>query len=426
MFKLRFVTTIILCFLFALAHPVYSDSHQVQIENFLKWIMNNSDPKTGLPYSHMGDERYEKWCITYDAAVIALAYMACQKIEQARAILDFYRTNKDIWRLGGLIGGVYAPTGSGVSWLVWCGENIWMGIASFRLYERTHQKEYLDFAERIAWFIISLQNNEKDDVNYGGIPLGPAGNSNIAADQHLNYEKNQPGFQEVFASEHNIDAYALLNMLYFETEEEQFKEARDKVFRWITEVAYNPAENRLNRGCREKIDTAIASDVHSWAVSALGVNVLDSIEPGLAEKLLEFVENNCVSRVDYTRMDGQKVVVQGVDFTDKEAAKRLKRQPMVSPEWTFQFVNACNMLGDHLLSIGEQGRSEKYHTRRSELIEEMLRLAVPNDSGLAYPYATLADSPTGHGNMTPGKDNLSAIGAAWAVLSLSEADPLAF
>lgn len=401
-------------------------SYQAQVEKFQKWLLNNTDPRTGLPYSHVGDQRFEGWCITYDAAIVTLAYVASGKINEAKRIIDFYRTHENIWRLGGIIEAVYArnPIGAGEDWSVRMGSNLWMGIASFHLYQKTGQKEYLEFSKKLADFAMSLQNNDEEDFNFGGIRLGPRGGPNVAGDQHLGYDKDQPSFHEIFATEHNIDAYALFNMLYLETKEDKFKKARDKVLNWLKRVAYNKKEHRFNRGYCRGIDEVVATDVHSWAISALGVEVLDDFERGLAEKMMEFIEENCQVIVSYVKPDGKKITVIGADFVDHKAIKALGRDPMVSPEWTFQLVNAYKRLSDDLSRRRKGVKASLYNQRRLELIEGILSLAIEDGDGLAYPYATLPNAPIGHEYNTPKEGNLSAIGAAYAILALLEFDPL--
>jgi hypothetical protein len=425
-FRLGLVTTILLC-LSLYAQTIQGGEYQQQIDRLLRWILKNSDSKTGLPYSHVGDKRFKDWCITYDAAVTSLAYIATGNIERAKRIIDFHRRNQGIWRLGGIIGAVDAshPTGQGLSWIVWTGENLWMSIASFHLYKATEEKRYLDFSKRLADFVISLQNNNKRSLNYGGIPLGPKGNPNFVGDQHLNYDINQPSFHEVFATEHNIDAYALFDMLYQETGEERYREAKEKVLAWLRRVAYNRKEHRFNRGCRkEVVDIAVATDVHSWGVSALGVDILDRFEIGSAQMLIEFIEKNCLVEVTYIKPTGEEVIAKGVDFVDHKTARELGRKPMVSPEWTFQLINAYKRLVNDFAKRGQKEKVALYNQKRLTLIESMLNLAVEDKGGLAYPYATEPEAPMGHGYNTPSKGNLSIIGGAYAILSLLEYDPL--
>ena len=408
--------------------PIYGEvSYPQYRKKFLTWLEKNSDKITGLPYSHVGDKRFEKWCITYDAAVASLAYIASGETEKSEKIIDFYIKNESVWRLGGIIGAVYAPdpNGAGESWAVWVGEDAWIAIASFHLYKATSKKEYLEFAEKIADFIVTLQNKNKKDLNYGGIPLGPESDGMVAGDQHINYDAEEPSFSEVFATEHNIDSYALFNMLYRETKYEKYKEAKDKILGWLKRVAYNQKEGRLNRGGRKQIDSAVATDVHSWAISALGVETLDAIKPGLAEKIIDFVEKNCVVEVSYVKPNGEKVKVEGVDYSDHNTARALHRGAMVSPEWTFQLINAYKRLSDDFTKRGERAKANRYDQKRVKLIKSMLNLAIEDNDGLAYPYATLADAPIGHGLNTPCKGNLSVIGASYAILGLSGYDPLA-
>lgn len=393
--------------------------------DFMNWIIAHTDPLTGLPYSHVGDERFDKWTITYDAAVSALAFIASGEIERAKTIIDFYRSNENLWRLGGLVGAVYAPNPKGhpVNWLVWSGENLWMGIASFHLYKQTGEKKYLQFSRKLADFTIGLQNKDEKSLNYNGISLGPKGDSSVAADQHINYDIDEPSFDQVYASEHNIDAYALFNLLFRETNKKKYRKARKGTLDWLKNVAYNQQEHRFNRGARDEVDDAIATDVHSWAISALGPEVLDEFEEGFAQRILDFVQKNCVAVIEYDKPNGEKIIIQGADYTDIETASELGRDPIISPEWTFQLINAYTRMIEHL----NNKEVRDYYTQiRSQLLLDMLKLSHRYRKGLAYPYATTAGVPTGHGNITPEEGNLSVIGAAYAILSLYQFDPLVY
>src|SRR3989344_8983155 len=189
----RFIIGLIFLSLTPLTRGENAD-YSSQIPKLRNWLLKNRDEATGLPYSHVGDKRFEKWCITYDAAVATMAYIASGETEKSEKIIDFYIKNESVWRLGGIIGAVYAPdpNGAGESWAVWVGEDAWIAIASFHLYKATSKKEYLEFAEKIADFIVTLQNKNKKDLNYGGIPLGPESDGMVAGDQHINYDAEEP------------------------------------------------------------------------------------------------------------------------------------------------------------------------------------------------------------------------------------------
>ena len=364
--------------------------------------------------------------------MVALAYTASGNIDKAKKIIDLYMSKENVWRLGGLIGGVFAyEPNAGVSWLVWSGENLWMGIASFHLYKATGEKKYLSFAIKLADFNLSLQNKDKTDINYGGIPLGPKGDPIYPKDQAIVtsdiFEKMPDySFTEIFATEHNIDAYALFNLLYQETKNEKYNSANKNILIWIKKAGFNKTQQRFNRGCRKEPDENVATDVQTWGISALGVEVLDTIEAGLAINIIEFVENNCVSIVSFIKPDGKEVFVKGADFIDKKTAKKLNREVLVSPEWTFQLINAYQRLSSDFERLGKNERSNRYSKKRLELLKSMMELAIDDNGTFCYPYATLPDVPKGHGFNTPKKGNLSVIGAAQAILSILNYDPLVY
>lgn len=406
----------------------HAENYQPQIEKLQNWLLANRDQATGLPHSHVGDARFANWAITYDSAVTAMAYTATGRLDDARRILDFYIQTPKVWRLGGIIEAVN-PTGRatiGEDWSVRTGANLWMGMAGFHLYRSTGEAKYLDLARKIADFAITLQNDDAKDPNFGGVRLGPKGAKNYPADQRLGSNENQPTFFEVYATEHNIDAYALFNMLYAATHDEKYKTATDKALRWLKDVGYNNKLRRFNRGARDggSIDAAVATDVHAWGISALGVKVLDTFEPGLAEKMIGFVESDCLPEVSFTKPDRQTVKIRGADFVDQKTALGLGRWPMVSPEWTFEVINAYRRLEADLGLSGDVEKITEYRRKREYLVNDMLKLAIASGDTLAYPYATRSDASVGHEYNTPRKGNLSTIGVAYGILALSGFEPL--
>jgi len=423
--KILIIVLVSLGFVPSVGRAEMAKIYEPQITKLQNWLLKNSDLATGLPHSHVGDERFENWAITYDSAVVVLAYVATGRIKEAKKILNFYIDTPNAWRLGGIIEAVN-PTNSalGEDWSVRTGSNLWMGIASFHLYKTTGETKYLDLAKKLAYFAISLQNTTKNDPNFGGIRLGPLGGPNVASDQHIGHDKDQPSFYEVFATEHSIDAYALFNMLYQEANDTKYKKARNMVLTWLKRVGYNQEEHRFNRGYVHGLDHAIATDTNSWGISALGADVLDTFEPGSAERMIEFIEKNCLSEVFYTKPDGKRIQVKGADFIDHKTAANLGREPIVSPEWTFQLINAYRKL---ILDFTKRKNSEKvseYQKKQYELIDNMLNLSIEQNDVLTYPYATRSEAVIGHEYNTPKENNYSSIGVAYAILALSNFDPL--
>jgi hypothetical protein len=193
---------------------------------------------------------------------------------------------------------------------------------------------------------------------------------------------------------------------------------------WLKKVAWNPGQHRLNRGFHQKPDFAVASDIHAWGISALGVARLDAIEPGAAEQMVRFVEENCQSTVAYRSPAGRTVTVDGFDFVDHAALAHLKRPPLVSPEWTFQMANAYRRLSDDFGGMGEKRKASLYAQKRNHLLTQITAMASTQDNASGLPYATLGGVPVGHEHNTPAQGSFSVIGVAYGILALTGYDPL--
>lgn len=418
--KTFFLLTLLL--ILCMNSTVKAEEYPIYINGFLNWLKTNSDQKTGLPYSHVGDKRFAHWTITYDASVVTLAYIAADNITDAKRIIDFYLNNPAVWRLGGIIEAINTNNLSlGEDWSVRSGANIWIGIASFHLYKKTHEKQYLALSEKIADFSIGLQNQDKNAANFGGIRLGPLGNSNIDKYQYINHNLNNRSLYDIYATETNIDAYTLFKMLFIETQQKKYQIAFAAILYWLKINGYNYKAHRFNRGFNDEI---IATDVQSWGLSALGTELLDRFEIGAAQQMIAVVEECCVSKVITQKDNGEVVEIEGVDFIDKKLANELKRQPLVSPEWTFQLINAYQRLSDDCKIKNQFEQSLQYEKRKQVLINNMLALTITVNNQLAYPYATNADAVIGHEHSTPKQGNLSSIGPAYAILALTGYDPL--
>lgn len=392
-------------------------------QGFLIWLQANRDQVSGLPYSHVGDQRFRCWTITYDSAVASLAYMALGRMGQARRIIDYYMNAVGVWRLGGVIEAFVAATPiQGYDWSVRTGANTWLGIASIHLYLRTGDKQYLQFAQRIAELPLALQNQNQDNPNFGAVALGPKGSPNFAGDQCIGYDSRQPAFTEIYATEVSIDAYALFGLLYQATGNDKYAQAAGRCLHWLKEQGVNYKEQRLNRGYGDSI---VATDVQSWGVSALGLELLDNFSKGLAEKMVQFVEDNCFVSIEYWPTDKKnKVLLKGVDFIGKQRARKLGREPIVSFEWSFQLVNAYLRLENDFRRLREDGKVMLYREKRVELLQSLLAAASEQKPGLAYPYASTPEAVIGHEYSTPKEGNFSTIGVAYAILALKGFDPL--
>jgi hypothetical protein len=396
-----------------------------QIRLLENWLLSHRGAESGLPVSHVGDLQLKDWCFTYDAAVVAVALLAVNRSGEAARIVDFYIHAKQAHRLGGIIEAVSVmPPYDGREWSVRAGANLWLGIASYHLYRSAHQKRHLAFAARIADFAIGLQDRRRTRRTYGGIAVGPPGDPANADDQHFDFDARMPGFEQVFSTEATIDAFALFNMLASEPGMARFREARDLCLAWLEKVAWNPVDKRFNRGFHQEPDYSVATDIQAWAVSAMGVSQLDLIESGAAANMIHFVEENCQNTVPYRLPDGRRTTVRGFDFTDRGALAHYKRPPLVSPEWTFQMINAYQRLADDYSAMGASRKAELYSRKREDLLTQLLAVAVIQGDAAGFPYSTLGGAAVGHEHYTPAKGALSMIGTAYGILAIKGSDPL--
>jgi hypothetical protein len=406
----------------ARTRPVPRSRQVMLLEN---WLLSHRGAESGLPISHVGDPRFKDWCFTYDAAVAALAFIAVDRPTDAKRIVDFYIQTPFTHRLGGVIEAVtVVPPYTGMDWSVRSGANIWLGLAAYHVFKTTHEKQYLKFAARIADFALGLQDADGTSLTCGGIRMGPPGDPANDKDQHFDYDAHMPGYEKVFSTEATIDAFALFNMLGREPGMERFSIGRDRCLDWLKKVAWNPVDQRFNRGFHRSPDYAVATDVHAWAISALGVARLDKIEPGAAVHMVRFVEENCESTVPYRLPNGRMVKVKGFDFVDHGALAFYKRPPLVSPEWTFQMANAYKRLADDFEAMGKIRKAHRYARERKGLLTQLLAMASIQGNSAGFPYSTMGNAVVGHEFDTPVKGSLSMIGTTYGILALTGFDPL--
>ncbi len=418
------VLMMFLLFLFlGVSLQVQAAAYRATEQGLQRWLEANRDQGSGMPYSHVGDERFRHWTFTYDAAVVSLAWLAVGEVAQAQKIIDFYRMTPGVWRLGGIIEAVTVSDEGmvGRDWSVRSGANLWLGLAAGHLYRQTGQRPALELAQKIADFAINLQEQRQESPNFGGVSMGPVGDPANPKDQHFDYDLAQPVYAQTYATEINLDAYALFGLLVAETGNVRYTYAQSLVLQWLKRNGFNTAEQRFNRGYNDQV---AATDVQSWGVSALGIEVLDSFGRDAARKVLRFVEVNNLVRVTVAGPNNTKIQVEGVDFINHDYVAALKREPLISPEWTFQLINAWQRM---ILDSGAQKDEEAVHTftkKREHMLKQMVDLAIPVGDALAYPYATSAGALLGHENRTPDAGNLSAIGVAYGLLALRGFDPL--
>ncbi len=343
---------------------------QANIQKMRDWISVHRNRRTGLVLSYEGDKTYEDWSFTYDQALAVHAFLLFNDIEKASGILDFYKDRAK--RQNGLFYNAYdSQTGKPIEYTVHSGPNLWIAMAVSKYTKYTNNNKYLKLAENIADIMISMQNESED----GGIKGGPK--------------------VTWVSTEHNMDAYALFNMLYELTKDEKYRRAKETAFSWLKLSAYNKPQGRFNRG---RGDATIATDTFSWAIASAGPQLLkeNGMDP---DGIMEFAEKECRVKAQFYRPDGTSTEVIGFDFAK---AAHLGRGGIVSCEWTAQMVVAFKIMANYHRARGDIEKSSIYSEKAKYYLNQLSKMVVssPSPSGQGegcLPYASIDNVDTGHG-----------------------------
>jgi Glycosyl hydrolase family 76/PilZ domain len=379
------------------------DAQQVVLEkaNFDKmyqWLKIHQNKRTGLVSSFEGDKEIANWSFTYDLALLVQAYTRFSDFDRAKKILDFFAAGAKREN-GWFFNAYYVDDGAPAEFVMHSGPNIWLGLAIMQYMQATQDKSYLGLAQEIAALIIRLQNEDAA----GGIRGGPA----------VNW----------YATEHNLDAYAFLNMLARVTQNPVYTQAAQKVLNWMVSNTYDRQDLPVKRG---KGDSTIATDTYAWSIAAIGPEKLQSLgmDP---DKILEFVEENCSVEVDFIRANGQSVKIKGFDFAPQ---RNIARGGVVSSEWTGQMIVSYKIMEDFYLKKGDKNKAAEYGGKAQMYLSQLGNMIIssPSASGQGegcLPYATQDQVDTGHGWTTPkGSHTGSVSGTIYTLFAYYGFNPL--
>ncbi|OQB09344.1 MAG: PilZ domain protein [Candidatus Omnitrophica bacterium ADurb.Bin205] len=373
---------------------------KANVDKMYRWVKVHQNPRTGLVISFEGDSDIKGWSFIYDQSLAAQAYMYYSDLGSAQKILDFflYQAKKEE---GLFFNAYYALDGEVSEYILHSGPNIWIGIAVAQYIHRTSDFKYLTLAEGIANAIIRLQKQDKE----GGIRGGP--------------------LVTWYSTEHNLDAYAFLNMLYEITGNKKYADSRDLVLSWLIKHAYDKVDVPIKRG---RGDSTIATDTYAWSIAAIGPDKLRALgmDP---DGIMNFAVANCAVEVEYLRPEGNRVKVKGFDFAPQ---KHVARGGVVSSEWTAQMVISFRIMEGFYSKRGNLKRAGEYGAKARDYLSSLGNMIIssPSPSGQGescLPYATLEFVDTGHGWFTPkGKSTGSLAGTTYTILAYYNYNPLAF
>lgn len=367
-------------------------------QKMYSWLKAHQNPRTGLIVSYEGDPAIKDWAFTYDQALVSQAFVIFGDSERAKKIFEFYKKQAEKLN-GGFLNAYYASNGSAAEYTVHCGPNIWLALSIIQHANKTGDTSYLNLAEQIADWVISIQG---EDSQFG-IKGGPK----------ITW----------YSTEHNLDAYALFTLLHEKTKKDKYRLASERSLKWLNVTGYNRIEQRMNRG---KGDSTIATDTFSWAIAAIGPEKLQSLgmDP---DQIIKFAEDNCRVNVKYSRPSGEIIKVTGFDFAK---SKHVGRGGVISTEWTAQMIITMRIMGDYHMAIGDLDTAREYHDKAAFYLNELdkLLMSSPSRTGQGagcLPYSTQDDADTGHGWRTPkGTQTGSVAGTTYSLFAKTNYNPL--
>jgi len=372
---------------------------EVTVTRMYRWLKVHQNPTTGLVLSFEGDDAVHDWAFIYDQSLAAQTFLLFNDVGSAKKILNFfYRQAKG--NFNGFANAYYVSSGEVAEYALHSGPNIWVGIAILQYSVKTQDRQYLVLAEKIAAWLIAMQEQDPE----GGIRGGPR--------------------NSWFSTEHNLDAYAFFNMLYQVTGNKKYAMARFKVLNWLKTHAYGRKEPPIKRG---KGDSTIATDTYAWSIAALGPDKLKAIgmDP---DEIIKFAEDNCLVAVNFARPNHEVVKVKGFDFAK---TAHIARGGVVSSEWSAQMVMAFKIMADFYWQKNDSSRAEAYQHKANYYLNELSKMIIssPSPTGQGdgcLPYATSPYADTGHGWRTPhGNRTGSIAGTAYTIFAQENYNPLA-
>ena len=370
------------------------------LENMYRWLKAHQAHSTGLLSSFEGDRSLRNWAFTYDQSLAAQVFTIFGDYQRARAIFDFYKYKAKKVN-GGFANAFEVNRGRVTEYAVHCGPNIWLGIATLQYTNKTGDRQYLKLARSIGDWVISIQKQDKEFGVRGGPRL------------------------QWFSTEHNLDAYALFNMLYSVTKNKAYQLAAQRSLAWLKIHAYSGTDPPINRG---KGDATIATDTFSWAICSLGPEILlqSEMDP---EQIIRYAEDNCAVEVEYRRPEGEVVKVCGFDFSRHE---HLARGGIISTEWTAQMIVAYQAIADYFTQKDIPNKAQGYRQKANFYLNELSKMLICSPSKVGrgegcLPYASAALADTGHGWRTPkGEKTGSVAGTAYTIFASMGYNPLSF
>ncbi|MFH1692008.1 MAG: hypothetical protein ABIC68_05525 [Candidatus Omnitrophota bacterium] len=367
-------------------------------DKLYQWLVLHQNNRTGLVASFEGDSSVNDLGFTYDQALAAIVFLHKGDLNRARQIFNFFQSAQKI-DSGACANAYFVSSGEVGEYVAHAGPNIWLAIALSHYMQRSHDLiTYSDLLQDVVNWLDRLKDEE----------------AGLRGGERLSW----------YSTEHNLDAYAMYQMLAHLTGNNVYQDKAKDTLIWLNKNAYSKISSPVVK--RGKGDATIATDTYAWSIAAIGPRRLK--ESGMdPDGIMDFAIQNCAVTVEYEKPDGIKVKVKGFDFAKHQ---NLARGGVVSSEWTSQMIVSLTMMANYHARQGDQEKKEYYHQLSQHYISEMSKMIITSLSPVGQgefclPYASHEFVDTGHGWRTPkGKRTGSVAGTAYYYLAIEGFNPL--
>ena len=333
---------------------------------------------------------------TYDLALAAMGLLLNGRQAEGERILDLLE--KDFYLPKNGIRGLYnsyrVSNGytqddlqiGGDGDRMHAGPLLWVAFAALNHAKLMRNTRYLEFTlDMMEWCRSELTYYRFPDGGRGGISMGMGWG---------------PDWTKIFSTEHNIDYFAVLQMLakmYKESppevraifHEKNFtlewlREEMDCTRRWLMEVVFDWNTHMFGAGVNESgVDRMRILDGTSWGLGGVGPDNFAKWGIDL-DRMIESALKYCGP--SYTMENGD--VIRGVDFTDPEGYDH-QRTPLVWFEGTGQFIIGLAETARYFARNGDDERARKYTAMAISFTEDMNRFATFYNLGSCLPYMAI-------------------------------------
>lgn len=172
-------------------------------------------------------------------------------------------------------------------------------------------------------------------------------------------------------------------------------------------------------------DPGLVVEGFAWAIAAIGPNKMEEMQIS-ADRVLEITEKNYAISVDYARLDGSTVRVNGFDFA---CAKNAARGKVVSSESTAKMVLLYKIITDFYYQKDMVAKARAYESKADMYLAELANMitfgGAPAHTESSLPYATRDSVDTGHGWITPDGHSCCCVsGTVYTLFSYYNFNPL--